>query len=80
MFRELFRQFISEKLSKHQRNPLRWEVAFQTIYKCGPLRWPNVPQVDLGREFMGQATREMAKHDVTIIRGNVNVHRDQGIV
>jgi len=54
--------------------------AFQTIYKCGPLRWPNVPQVDLGREFMGQATREMAKHDVTIIRGNVNVHRDQGIV
>ena len=54
--------------------------AFQTVYKCGPLRWPNVPRVDLGREFMDEATREMAKHDVTIIRGNVNVRRDQGIV
>ena len=29
---------------------------------------------------MGEVTREMAKHDVRIRRGNVNVHRDQGIV
>ena len=27
---------------------------------------------------MGEVTREMAKHDVRIRRGNVNVHRDQG--
>ena len=54
--------------------------AFQTIYKRGPLRWPKVLQVDSGREFMDEATREMAKHNVRIRRGNVKVHRDQGIV
>ena len=54
--------------------------AFQTIYKRGPLRWPKILQVDPGREFMGETTKEMAKHDVRIRRGNVNVHRDQGIV
>ena len=54
--------------------------AFQTIYKRGPLRWRKVLQVDPGCEFMGDVTREMAKHDVRIRRGNVNVQRDQGIV
>ena len=54
--------------------------AFQAIYKRGPLRWRKVLQVDPGREFMGDVTREMAKHDVRIRRGNVNVQRDQGIV
>ena len=29
---------------------------------------------------MGDVTREMAKHDVRIRRGNVNVYRDRGIV
>ena len=29
---------------------------------------------------MGAVTEEMKKHDVRIRRGNVNVHRDQGIV
>ena len=29
---------------------------------------------------MGEVTKEMEKHDVRIRRGNVNVHRDQGIV
>ena len=29
---------------------------------------------------MGEATREMKKHNVTIRRGNVKVYRDQGIV
>ena len=51
--------------------------AFQTIYKRGPLRWPKVLQVDPGREFMGDVTRAMAKHDERIRRANVNVHRDQ---
>ncbi|PFX12993.1 hypothetical protein AWC38_SpisGene22967 [Stylophora pistillata] len=54
--------------------------AFQTIYKRGPLRWPKILQVDPRREFMGETTKEMTKHDVRITRGNVNVHRDQGIV
>ncbi|CAH3123729.1 unnamed protein product [Pocillopora meandrina] len=35
---------------------------------------------DPGREFVGEVTREMTKHDVRIRRGDVNVHRDQGIV
>ena len=53
--------------------------AFQKIYKA-PLKWPKVLQVDPGREFMGEVTKEMTKHDVRIRRENVNVHRDQGIV
>ena len=53
--------------------------AFRKIYK-GPLKWPKILQVDPGREFMGEVTEEMKKHDVSIRRGNVNVHRDQGIV
>ena len=40
----------------------------------------RILQVDPGREFMGKVTEEMKKHDVRIRRGNVNVHRDQGIV
>ena len=53
--------------------------AFRKIYK-GPLKWPKILQVDPGREFMGAVTEEMKDHDVRIRRGNVNVHRDQGIV
>ena len=53
--------------------------AFRKIYK-GPLKWPKILQVDPGRELMGAVTEEMKKHDVRIRRGNVNVHRDQGIV
>ena len=46
----------------------------------GPLKWPKIFQVDPGRELMGAVTEEMKKDDVRIRRGNVNVHRDQGIV
>ena len=53
--------------------------AFRKIYK-GPLKWPKILQVDPGREFMGAVTEEMKKHNVRIRRGNVKVHRDQGIV
>ena len=50
--------------------------AFRKIYK-GPLKWPKILQVDPGREFMGEVTKEMTKHDVRIRRGNVNVHRER---
>ena len=53
--------------------------AFQRIDK-GPLKWPSVLQVEPGREFMGDVKKEMAKHNVRIRTGNVNVHSDQGIV
>ena len=54
--------------------------AFRKIYRKGPLKWPKILQVDPGREFMGELTKEMENHDVRIRRGNVNVHRNQGIV
>ena len=53
--------------------------AFQTIYECLLLRWPYVLQVDPQHEFMGEVARETAKHGVRIKRGNVNIHRYQGI-
>ena len=54
--------------------------AFQAIYKRGPLTWPNMLQVDPGREFMGAVTKEMEKHETYIRRGRTEIHRDQAIV
>ena len=54
--------------------------AFQSIYKRGPLKWPQLLQVDPGREFMGDVTPLLAKHGVSVRRGRVDIHRDQGIV
>lgn len=36
--------------------------AFQKIYKGRPLKWPQLLQVDPGREFIGAVTKEMEKH------------------
>ena len=54
--------------------------AFLTIYKRSPLTWPEMLQVDPGREFMGAVTKEMEKHKTFIRRGRVEIHRDQAIV
>ena len=54
--------------------------AFQAIYKRGPLTWPQMLQVDPGREFMGGVTKEMEKHKTYIRRGRTEIHRDQAIV
>ena len=54
--------------------------AFQTIYTRGPLKWPQMLQVDPGREFMGAVTKEMEKHKTSIRRGRPEIHRDQAIV
>ena len=54
--------------------------AFQTIYTRGPLKWPQMLQVDPGREFMGAVTKEMEKHKTSIRRGHPEIHRDQAIV
>ncbi|KAL9955117.1 hypothetical protein ACROYT_G036403 [Oculina patagonica] len=58
------------------------EVAkgFQTIYRRSALKWPQMLQVDPGREFMGSVTKEMENHKTYIRRGRVNIHRDQAIV
>ena len=54
--------------------------AFQAIYKRGPLTWPQMLQVDPGREFMGGVTKKMEKHKTYIRRGRTEIHRDQAIV
>ena len=52
--------------------------AFQAVYKRSPLTWPEMLQVDPGREFMGAVTKE--KHKTSIRRGRVDLHRDQAVV
>jgi len=42
--------------------------AFQKIYKRSPLEWPEMLQVDPGREFTGAVTQEMDKHKTFIRR------------
>jgi len=54
--------------------------AFQTIYRRSPLTWPQLLQVDPGREFMGSVTKEMENHKTYIRRGRPEIHRDQAIV
>ena len=54
--------------------------AFQAIYKRSPLTWPEMLQVDPGREFMGAVTKEMENHKTFIRRGRFDIHRDQAIV
>ena len=55
-------------------------AALGRIYKRGPLTWPRLLQVDPGREFMGAVNQLLAKHNVSVRRGRVDTHRDQGIV
>ena len=54
--------------------------AFQRMYKRGPLKWPQLLQVDPGREFMGAVTKVMQNHNTSIRRGRTEIHRDQAIV
>ena len=54
--------------------------AFQAIYRRSSLTWPQMLQVDPGREFMGGVTKEMEKHKTYIRRGCTEIHRDQAIV
>jgi len=58
------------------------EVAktFRAIYRRSPLTWPEMLQVDPGREFMGAAIKETDTHKTYIRRGRVDIHRDQAIV
>ena len=54
--------------------------AFQTIYKHGPLKWPQLLQVDPGHEFMDTVTKEMEENKTAIRRGRTEIHRDQAVV
>ena len=54
--------------------------AFQWIYKNPPLTCPKTLIIDDGKEFYGDTTKFMEKHDVIIQRGDPSQHRSQGIV
>ena len=54
--------------------------AFQKVYRRGPLKWPQLLQVDPGREFMGTVTKVMENKKIAIRRGRTEIHRDQAIV
>ena len=48
--------------------------ALQAIYKRSPLTWPQVLQVDHGREFMRGVAKEMENHKTYIRRGRTEIH------
>ena len=54
--------------------------AFQWLYENTPLTYPKTLIVDNGKEFYGDMTKLMEKHDVMIQRGDLSQHRSQGIV
>ena len=58
------------------------EVAqvFQWIYENTPLNYPKTLMVDDGKDFYGDKTKLMEKHDVIIQLGDPSQHRSQGIV
>ena len=53
--------------------------AFQWIYENTPLNYPKTLIVDDGKEFYGDTTKLMEKHDVMIQCGDPSQHRSQGI-
>ena len=54
--------------------------ALQNIYKRSPLTWPNLLQVDPGKEFFGDVVKLLNKNNVKIRRGIPDVHRQQALV
>ena len=54
--------------------------AFQWIYENTPLTCPKTLIVDDGKEFYGDTTKLMEKHDVIIQRGDPSQHQSQKIV
>ena len=55
--------------------------ALEKIYKRGSLlKWPKVFRSDPGKEFMGEVTTLLKKHNVIISRGVKDAHRSQALV
>ena len=54
--------------------------AFQWIHENTPLTYPKTLIIDDGKEFYGDMTKLMEKHDVMIQGGDPSQHRFQGIV
>ena len=54
--------------------------AFQRIYSNSQLNYPKTLIVNDGKEFCGDMTKLMEKHDVIIQRGDPSQHHSQGTV
>ena len=54
--------------------------AFQWIYENTLLTYPKTLIIDDGKEFYGDTTKLIEKHDVIVQRGNPSQHRSQGNV
>ena len=54
--------------------------AFEWMYENTPLTYPKTLIIDDGKEFYGDTTKLMEKHDVVIQMGDPSQHRSQGIV
>ena len=54
--------------------------AFQRIYDNAQLTYPKTFIIDDGKEFYGDVTKLMGKHDVMIQHGDPSQHCSQGIV
>ena len=54
--------------------------ALSLIYRRGPPKWPKLLDVDPGCDFMGAVSQLLAKHNVEVRGGRVDIHRDQAIV
>ena len=54
--------------------------AFQLIYENTPLNYPKTLIVDDGKEFYGDTTKLIKKHDVIIQCGDPSQRQSQGIV
>ena len=54
--------------------------AFQWIYENTPLSYSKTLIVDDGKEFYGDTTKLMEKHDVIIQHGDPSQHQSQRIV
>ena len=69
--------------SSHQltsKNSKKVAQAFQWIYENTPLTYPKTLITDDGKEFYGDTTKLMEKHDVLIQCGDPSQHQSQGIM
>ena len=62
------------------KNSKEVSQAFQWMYENTQLTYPKTLIVDNGKEFYGDTTKLMEKHNVMIQRGDPSQHRSQGIV
>ena len=65
---------MTSKYAKEVAQALQW------IYENTPLNYPKTLIVDDGKEFYGDTSKLMEKHDVIMQRGDPSQHRSKAIV